>query len=53
MADVFLIHGLGGSPSENWLPWLGGELQKLGCRVFAPPVPFHGEPYAGELAARI
>jgi hypothetical protein len=39
MADVFIVHGIGGSPSENWFPWLKEELQKLGCRVIAPQFP--------------
>lgn len=39
MKNLFLIHGSFGHPNENWFPWLKGELEKLGCRVFAPQFP--------------
>jgi len=37
--NVFIIHGSFGSPEENWFPWLRGELEKLGVKVFAPRFP--------------
>ncbi len=39
MTNVFIIHGTGGYPEENWFPWLKKELEMLGCRVFIPQFP--------------
>jgi predicted alpha/beta hydrolase family esterase len=39
MANIFIIHGVGGNPGENWFPWLKSKLEKLGCRVFVPKFP--------------
>jgi len=34
--NVFIIHGIHGSPEENWFPWLKKELELEGCKVFVP-----------------
>ena len=39
MPNIFFIHGVGGFPEENWLPWIKTELEKLGARVFIPAFP--------------
>lgn len=36
---VFIIHGTGGHPKENWFPWLKEELELLSCRVIVPQFP--------------
>jgi len=36
---VFIIHGSYGSPKENWYPWLRGELERLGYRVYVRRLP--------------
>ncbi|MHB8388901.1 MAG: RBBP9/YdeN family alpha/beta hydrolase [Acidobacteriaceae bacterium] len=33
---VMIIHGTGGSPDENWFPWLTEEVRKLGHNVVTP-----------------
>jgi predicted alpha/beta hydrolase family esterase len=39
MANVFIFHGVGGFPEENWFPWLKNKLESLGHRVFVPQFP--------------
>jgi uncharacterized protein len=39
MTTVFIIHGTGGTPVENWIPWLKAELEKKGCTVYVPHFP--------------
>jgi len=39
MANVFIVHGVGGYPEENWFGWLKRELEKSGNRVFVPQFP--------------
>ena len=37
--NAFIFHGSYGSPEENWIPWLKGELEKRGFVVFVPRFP--------------
>lgn len=37
--NVFIIHGTGGYPEENWFPWLKEQLEAAGCTVFVPQFP--------------
>src|SRR3989344_4874506 len=39
MANVFIIHGVGGYPEENWFPWLKKQLEQLGHNVVVPQFP--------------
>lgn len=36
---VFLIHGWGGSPQGDWLPWAAKQLVEKGYEVIAPQMP--------------
>ncbi|HLC61011.1 MAG TPA: alpha/beta hydrolase [Candidatus Nanoarchaeia archaeon] len=39
MTNVFIFHGTGGYPEENWFPWLKKELEKIDCKVIVPQFP--------------
>jgi predicted alpha/beta hydrolase family esterase len=38
-SKVFIFHGTGGNPNENWFPWLKEKLEKKGNRVIIPQFP--------------
>lgn len=39
MQNVFIFHGVGGNPHENWFPWLKEELSGRGFNVIVPQFP--------------
>jgi predicted alpha/beta hydrolase family esterase len=38
-AHFVLIHGTGGDPAVNWLPWLASKLQSNGSAISVPSLP--------------
>ncbi|MEK7524619.1 MAG: alpha/beta hydrolase [Patescibacteria group bacterium] len=36
---IFIFHGTGGHPQENWYPWLKKKLEEKGHAVFVPHFP--------------
>lgn len=36
---VFIIHGWGGSPTKDWIPWVKFQLEVKGYEVSAPTMP--------------
>lgn len=36
---IYLIHGWGGSPNNDWLPWAKTELENRGYEVIVPNMP--------------
>jgi len=39
MARVFIFHGTGGHPGENWFPWLQDKLKEKGVETIIPQFP--------------
>src|SRR3989344_4279335 len=39
MNRVFIVHGWGGAPDKEWIPWLKSELEKRGYEVISPLMP--------------
>ncbi len=39
MRSVFIFHGTGGYPEENWFPWLKKQLEGHNCEVIIPQFP--------------
>jgi uncharacterized protein len=37
--NIFIFHGVGGSPQENWFPWLSAELREMGHETIVPLFP--------------
>jgi len=38
-SNVFIFHGTGGFPGENWFPWMKDQLEQKGCKVTVPQFP--------------
>jgi hypothetical protein len=44
VTNVFIFHGIGGNPEENWFPWLKNELEKLNVTAIVPAFPESDRP---------
>lgn len=38
-SNIFIFHGAGGYPTENWFPWLKEKLEAKGHQIFVPQFP--------------
>jgi len=44
MSRVFIIHGWGGSPTKDWIPWVVEMLRMKGYEVITPAMPSTDSP---------
>ena len=47
MRNIFIFHGTGGHPKENWFPWLKEELEQKEYKVYIPQFPNPDKPLLG------
>ena len=45
MSSVFIIHGTGGYPEENWFPWLKQKVEEAGHTTIVPQFPTPGQSF--------
>src|SRR3990167_5523753 len=48
MKRVFIIHGWGSNPKDDWFPWIKKELESKGFKVEIPVMPNTDEPKVNE-----
>lgn len=53
MKRVFIIHRWDGGPNDDWRPWLRGELENLGYKVFVPEMPDTDVPVIGKWVSHL
>jgi len=53
MKKVILVHGWGGSPENEWFPWLKKQLEEKGFKVDAPEMPDTFNPKIDKWVAKL
>ncbi|MBI5357009.1 hypothetical protein HZB78_05395 [Candidatus Collierbacteria bacterium] len=41
---VFIIHGWGGNPENDWIPWVKSQISNKGFEVIVPKMPDTNNP---------
>jgi hypothetical protein len=47
MKRVFIVHGWGGNPNKEWMPWLKTKIENAGYEVHVPAMPDADTPEIG------
>ena len=53
MKRVFIVHGWGGTPEKEWLPWAAEALRTQGYEVYVPAMPNTEDPEIGAWVAKL